>query len=274
MTRRTTRQRGHDGRRASPRCRPSASRSAPRGMAAAQTASGPSSSSCRWRRHPASTRSRAPRSRRWRRRWGTGDHREPAGRRRHRRHGGTRQLAPDGMTLSIVSNNHVIYPSVYKSMPFDPIADITPIAVIGVDADRARRQSKGSGEEHAGTDRAAEGEARQAQLWIVGQRNDPAPRRRDVHRPGGRHGEAHPLQGRGADADRLDRRAGRNWRAVAAVGAAAHQERRAASASAWAHRRASPPRPKFRRWSSRECRATSSRAGSRSSARRRCRPPT
>jgi tripartite-type tricarboxylate transporter receptor subunit TctC len=39
--------------------------------------------------------------------------------------------APDGATLSIVSNNHVIYPSVYKSLPFDPIADITPIAVIG-----------------------------------------------------------------------------------------------------------------------------------------------
>lgn len=38
---------------------------------------------------------------------------------------------PDGSTLSIVSNNHVIYPSVYKSVPFDPIADITPIAVIG-----------------------------------------------------------------------------------------------------------------------------------------------
>ena len=38
---------------------------------------------------------------------------------------------PDGYTLSIVSNNHVIYPSVYKSVPFDPIADITPIAIIG-----------------------------------------------------------------------------------------------------------------------------------------------
>lgn len=38
---------------------------------------------------------------------------------------------PDGMTLSIVSNNHVIYPSVYKSLPFDPIGDITPIAIIG-----------------------------------------------------------------------------------------------------------------------------------------------
>ncbi len=39
--------------------------------------------------------------------------------------------APDGYTLSIVSNNHVIYPSVLKSVPFDPVADITPIALIG-----------------------------------------------------------------------------------------------------------------------------------------------
>jgi tripartite-type tricarboxylate transporter receptor subunit TctC len=38
---------------------------------------------------------------------------------------------PDGQTLSMVSNNHVIYPSVLKSLPFDPLADITPIAVIG-----------------------------------------------------------------------------------------------------------------------------------------------
>ncbi|PLC50301.1 ABC transporter substrate-binding protein [Pollutimonas subterranea] len=38
---------------------------------------------------------------------------------------------PDGFTLSVVSNNHVIYPSVYKTVPFDPIADITPITLIG-----------------------------------------------------------------------------------------------------------------------------------------------
>jgi tripartite-type tricarboxylate transporter receptor subunit TctC len=38
---------------------------------------------------------------------------------------------PDAFTLSVVSNNHVIYPSVYKSVPFDPVADITPIAVLG-----------------------------------------------------------------------------------------------------------------------------------------------
>lgn len=47
---------------------------------------------------------------------------------------GTQQLvraAPDGHTLSMVSNNHVIYPAVYRSVPFDPINDVTPIAVVG-----------------------------------------------------------------------------------------------------------------------------------------------
>ena len=38
---------------------------------------------------------------------------------------------PDGFTLSVVSNNHVIYPAVLKSLPFDPVADITPIMVMG-----------------------------------------------------------------------------------------------------------------------------------------------
>ena len=37
----------------------------------------------------------------------------------------------DGFTISLVSNNHVIYPSVYKALPFDPVADITAITVIG-----------------------------------------------------------------------------------------------------------------------------------------------
>ncbi len=39
--------------------------------------------------------------------------------------------APDGMTLSVVSNNVVILPSVFKAVPFDMPGDFTPIAVIG-----------------------------------------------------------------------------------------------------------------------------------------------
>lgn len=38
---------------------------------------------------------------------------------------------PDGQTLGMVSNNHVIFPSVFKSVPFDALTSITPISVIG-----------------------------------------------------------------------------------------------------------------------------------------------
>lgn len=41
------------------------------------------------------------------------------------------RAAPDGMTLGVVSNNVVIFPSVYKTLPFELPADITPIAIIG-----------------------------------------------------------------------------------------------------------------------------------------------
>jgi tripartite-type tricarboxylate transporter receptor subunit TctC len=41
------------------------------------------------------------------------------------------KAAPDGATIGLVSNNHVINPSVYKSLPFDSVEDITPIAVMG-----------------------------------------------------------------------------------------------------------------------------------------------
>jgi len=37
----------------------------------------------------------------------------------------------DGSTIGVVSNNHVVNPAVYSSVPFDAFADITPIAVIG-----------------------------------------------------------------------------------------------------------------------------------------------
>jgi tripartite-type tricarboxylate transporter receptor subunit TctC len=47
---------------------------------------------------------------------------------------GLQQLArapADGMTLGIVSNNVVIFPSLFKSLPFDMPGDFTPIGVIG-----------------------------------------------------------------------------------------------------------------------------------------------
>ena len=47
---------------------------------------------------------------------------------------GTTQIvrAPkDGSVIGVVSNNHVVNPSVYKNIPFDSLADITPITIIG-----------------------------------------------------------------------------------------------------------------------------------------------
>jgi len=41
------------------------------------------------------------------------------------------RAAPDGMTLSIVSNNVVIFPSVIKSLSFNMPGDFTPIALVG-----------------------------------------------------------------------------------------------------------------------------------------------
>jgi tripartite-type tricarboxylate transporter receptor subunit TctC len=38
---------------------------------------------------------------------------------------------PDGFTLSVVSNNVVIFPSVIKNLPFEMPGDFTPIAVLG-----------------------------------------------------------------------------------------------------------------------------------------------
>jgi tripartite-type tricarboxylate transporter receptor subunit TctC len=41
------------------------------------------------------------------------------------------KAAPDGATLSMVSNNVVIFPSVIKNLPFDMPGDFTPIATVG-----------------------------------------------------------------------------------------------------------------------------------------------
>ena len=38
---------------------------------------------------------------------------------------------PDGTTIGVLSNNHVINPSVFKSLPYDTLNDITPIMVVG-----------------------------------------------------------------------------------------------------------------------------------------------
>jgi hypothetical protein len=55
-----------------------------------------------------------------------GGDRKPARRGRHRRPAALVARRPTACTLSVVSNNHVIFPSVYKSLPFDPSATSRP----------------------------------------------------------------------------------------------------------------------------------------------------
>lgn len=38
---------------------------------------------------------------------------------------------PDGNTVGFISNNHSVNPSVFKTMPYDSLNDITPISVVG-----------------------------------------------------------------------------------------------------------------------------------------------
>jgi tripartite-type tricarboxylate transporter receptor subunit TctC len=38
---------------------------------------------------------------------------------------------PDGSTVAFISNNHAVNPSVFKSLPYDSLKDITPISVVG-----------------------------------------------------------------------------------------------------------------------------------------------
>jgi tripartite-type tricarboxylate transporter receptor subunit TctC len=42
------------------------------------------------------------------------------------------RAAPDGLTLEIVSSNHVVNPSLFKTLPYDTIDSFVPITVIGV----------------------------------------------------------------------------------------------------------------------------------------------
>ena len=41
------------------------------------------------------------------------------------------KAVPDGHTVAVISNNHAVNPSVFKSLPYDSLKDITPISVVG-----------------------------------------------------------------------------------------------------------------------------------------------
>ena len=127
----------------------------------------------------ASTRSRARRSRRWPRRsairsWSTTS-RAPAASSACRRWPSRR---PTASRCRVVSNNVVILPSVYKSVPFDMPGDFTPIAVVGATPIvLVVNPNKVPAKDRKEFARAAQEQARRAQLRLGRQRHDPAPGR-------------------------------------------------------------------------------------------------
>lgn len=76
----------------------------------------------------------------------------------------------DGFTLGVVSNNHVINPSVYKKMPYDTLGDFTPISVLGsTPFVLAVNPGKGRCHQRQGIDRTGQSQARCLQLRIFRQ---------------------------------------------------------------------------------------------------------
>jgi hypothetical protein len=183
------------------------------------------------------------------------------------------RAAPDGLTLGIVSNNVVIFPSVLKSMPFDMPGDFTPIAVVGytpvvlvvnpkVPAKDAKEFVALLKSRNGDMTYASGGNGTILHLASEMFLDEAKAKARHI-----------PVQGRRPDGDRPDRRPGRLRQPSRCRACRATSSRARCARSASRRRSASAPRPRSRPSPSRACRTTSSRRGSRWSARRACRRP-
>ena len=163
------------------------------------------------------------------------------------------RAAPDGMTLSVVSNNVVIFPSVYKTLPFELPGDITPIAIVGftpivlvvnpkVAATNAKELIALLKAQPGKINYGSSGNGTILHLAC-----------RAVSRRGRRQGDARAVQGRGADADRSPRRPGGVRHRGAAERPAAPRRPARCGPSAWARPSACRRRRTSRRSSSRGC---------------------
>ncbi len=121
------------------------------------------------------------------------------------------KAAPDGYTLGIATaSTHALAVSLSANLPYDPIKDFTPVAMIGgqpyvlvIYPGLARAQ-------RFRTDRARQGEARHAQLRLGRRRQPRASCRRAVRQPRGREHHARAVQVLGAVGDRHDHRPARH----------------------------------------------------------------
>ena len=111
----------------------------------------------------------------------------------------------DGHTLLIVSLASAVNPWLYK-LPYDPVKSFAPVAML-VAAPNVVTVNPGLPvEQHQGTRRARQVEARRPAIRVVRRRHVPASGRRAVQDHRRRRHPAHPVPRRGPGADRRGRR--------------------------------------------------------------------
>ena len=118
------------------------------------------------------------------------------------------KAAPDGYTLLLASQTNAISASLYRKLPFDPIEDFAPVMLIGEEPGVLVVHPSFPAKTLDEFIAYVRDESRQGRLRVVGQRQRPAPVRRDARLDGRPADEPHPVQGERAGDRRPARRAG------------------------------------------------------------------
>ncbi len=90
------------------------------------------------------------------------------------------RAVPDGYTLAVVSMTHTINVSLYRKLPYDPVADFVPLILAATAPNVLVVTPVGGREDRRRTRADREGAPGAAEFSVVGQRWRIASRRRDV----------------------------------------------------------------------------------------------
>ena len=150
---------------------------------------------------------------------------------------------PDGYTVLLVNPANYINTSLYANLKFNFVRDIAPIASFQSRAERDDRQQGRAGEDRRRVHRLCEGQSRQGEHGLLGQRHLGASVRRDVHGDDRLQDAARALSRRGARDHRHARRPGAGDLRQHALDHPAHPLRRRCARSASPRRERSPQLP-------------------------------
>ena len=120
------------------------------------------------------------------------------------------KAVPDGYTLLVCFTSHTINATLYPKLPFDPVADFTPISMIATVPSSASRPSRPSRAGPCFADRAGQGQAGCPEHCHRRHRLIAAPRRRAVQADGRRAHPKRAVQGNRTGAHGCARRPSRH----------------------------------------------------------------